>query len=263
MINLVRYDAACRAVAEARSVDEVKDILDVSAAMKAYARQAKNEQLEADAWEIRQRARRKLGELMQAQKETVGFNRGGGDQKSDHRVTEKPSDLPKLAEQGIDKNLAHAARTAAAIPAEKFEEHIQQGRNQITSRSAVDVTPAAPVRGTQGTGENEWYTPAEYVERAREVLAWIDLDPASSASAQQTIRADKYFSADDDGLARDWMGRVWLNPPYAQPLIAQFVHKLVEEVARARVVAAVMLTHNYTDTAWFQEAAAHYAPGIG
>jgi protein-S-isoprenylcysteine O-methyltransferase Ste14 len=38
-------------------------------------------QLEADVWEIRQRTRRKRGEFMQARKEAMGFNTGGGDQK--------------------------------------------------------------------------------------------------------------------------------------------------------------------------------------
>ena len=49
---LIRYDAACRAIAAAKSVDEVKDIRDVAIAMKAYARQAKNKSMEADAAEF-------------------------------------------------------------------------------------------------------------------------------------------------------------------------------------------------------------------
>ena len=39
------------------------------------------------------------------------------------------------------------------------------------------------VRGTLGTGENEWYAPESYIELARTVLKRIDLDPASSAVA--------------------------------------------------------------------------------
>lgn len=112
------------------------------------------------------------------------------------------------------------------------------------------------VRGTQGTGENEWHTPNEYLDLARAVLGEIDLDPASHEVAQKRVRAKKYYTRADDGLQHEWHGRIWLNPPYAQPLIANFIDKLIAEVKAARVAAAVVLTHNYTDTAWFQDAAA-------
>src|SRR5258708_6349592 len=75
--QLARYDAACRALAEAKTVDEVKDIRDQAMAMRLYAKQAKNRQLESDAFEIRLRAEARVGEMMAAQKETVGFSEGG------------------------------------------------------------------------------------------------------------------------------------------------------------------------------------------
>lgn len=103
----------------------------------------------------------------------------------------------------------------------------------------------------QGTGENEWYTPAKYVELARAVMGDIDVDPASSTKAQEIVRAGTFYTADDDGLAHEWNGRVWLNPPYSQPAIHQFAEKMVQEVSAGRAVEAIMLTHNYTDTAWF------------
>lgn len=117
------------------------------------------------------------------------------------------------------------------------------------------------VRGTEGTGENEWFTPGEYIKMAREVLGAIDLDPATHPQAQTIVQAEHYFTKEDNGLSQEWHGRVWLNPPYAQPLIAQFVSKMVSERKAGHVTAAIMLTHNYTDTAWFHEAA-HVANAI-
>ena len=107
----------------------------------------------------------------------------------------------------------------------------------------------------QGTGENEWYTPAKYIEMARRVLGDIELDPASSKAAQTIVQAEKWYSAENNGLKQSWCGKVWLNPPYSQPLIGQFITKLVEERSADNVSAAIVLTHNYTDTAWFHEAA--------
>ena len=76
---LIKCDAACRALAAAVTVDEVKDVRNVAMAMSLYARQAKNKDLEADAFEIRVRAERRLGEMMAEQRDTVGFarNRAG------------------------------------------------------------------------------------------------------------------------------------------------------------------------------------------
>src|SRR5882762_1046041 len=110
-------------------------------------------------------------------------------------------------------------------------------------------------RGTQGTGENEWHTPQQFLEHVRAVLGTIDLDPASSAAAQRVVKAEAYFNAAGNGLTKEWNGKIWLNPPYAQPLIAEFVDKMIAEVEARNVKEAIMLTHNYTDTTWFQDAA--------
>jgi len=128
MNELIKYNAACRAVAEAKSVDEVKDIRDKAIAMAAYARQAKNRDLEADAIEIRLRATRRLDQLRQAQKETVGLNEGTKGNIAHGRVDEKPT----LASQGIDKNLAHQARTLGALTEERFEQVVGDARDAVT-----------------------------------------------------------------------------------------------------------------------------------
>jgi phage N-6-adenine-methyltransferase len=121
---------------------------------------------------------------------------------------------------------------------------------------AVAEKEAKVVRGTAGTGENEWYTPAEIIQAVRGVLGGIDLDPASSEQAQKTVQALRYFTLKDDGLEQDWRGTVWLNPPYAQPFIENFADKMIAEIKALHVTSAIMLTHNYTDTAWFHKLAA-------
>lgn len=102
------------------------------------------------------------------------------------------------------------------------------------------------------SGENEWYTPAEYIEAARMVLGDIDLDPASNDTANQIVKAGQIFTADEGGLEQQWDGRVWMNPPYSQPLITQFCEKLAASVTAGTVTAAIVLVNNATETQWFR-----------
>jgi hypothetical protein len=117
-VNLIRYDAACKALAEAKAVDEVKEIRDRAIAMKTYASQAKNLQLEIDAVQIRIRAERRLGEMIKAQKETVGLAKG---QLRRGASVAPREDKPTLKAAGIDKHLAKRARKMAAAPEEVFK----------------------------------------------------------------------------------------------------------------------------------------------
>ena len=102
---------------------------------------------------------------------------------------------------------------------------------------------------TKYTGNEEWYTPKKYIDMAREVLGRIDIDPASNAFANEVVQATTYYTKEDDGLSKEWQGKMWLNPPYSS-IIANFIDKTCHSD-----VEAIVLTNNSTDTKWFAQAA--------
>lgn len=135
--SLANYDAACKALAAAKAVDEVQGIRAQAEAVRAYAKQAKNRQMEIDAAEIRIRAERRIGELMAAQGATVGKAEGQLRRGLESNPRET-SDPPTLAEAGIDKNLAHRARTYAAVPEKQFEQLLTKKRRRESTRVVLD-----------------------------------------------------------------------------------------------------------------------------
>jgi DNA N-6-adenine-methyltransferase (Dam) len=86
---------------------------------------------------------------------------------------------------------------------------------------------------------NEHYTPKQYLDAAREVLGSIDIDPASCAEANQVVNAAVFFTADDDGLTKEWNGNVWLNPPYGR-LVGDFIAKFIAECKADNVKAGIV-----------------------
>lgn len=119
-----------------------------------------------------------------------------------------------------------------------------QLREVIDGKAALTKAHVA-----NNSGENEWYTPEPILEAARAVLGAFDLDPASSELANKTVKAKRFFNAEQNGLEQEWTGRVWMNPPYAKDLIGRFADKLVASLDK---IEAITLTNNSTDTQWFQ-----------
>lgn len=126
--------------------------------------------------------------------------------------------------------------------------------------SLLEVTKEFPIEGcllsgkksriNQNSGNNEWYTPRYIIEAARETMGSIDLDPASSVIANQTVQAKHFYTKEDDGLKQPWYGNVWLNPPYSRTLIPQFSLAVINK--RQDYNQAIVLVNNATETIWCQ-----------
>lgn len=142
MTALLKYDAACRAVSEAKTLDEVKDVRDKAEAVRHYARQAKNRELEIDCAEIRIRAERKLGEILCLSKSSGQLNKGG-------RPSLRRIGRATLRDIGITKALSSRTQRLAAIPQVTFEKTLIRWRadatgidGRVTPGLALDPTAA-------------------------------------------------------------------------------------------------------------------------
>lgn len=125
MTALVRYEAARQALAEAKTVDEVKGILDRTEAVRAYARQTKDRTMENDAKEIRWRAQRRLGEMIRAGKADGSIPKGRP------KKVESDSTFPAvltLEEIGVDPQLSSRAQKYAELDGNSFERLIARCR---------------------------------------------------------------------------------------------------------------------------------------
>jgi hypothetical protein len=135
--ELVIYDAACRAIAAARTIDEVKEIANRAEAARAYARQAKNRQLEIDALEIRVRAERRLGEIIVALKEegagVQGRRSDAAESKWGHRA------FVKLRDIGIDGNVSAIAQRLALLPEERFSAELTAWRATAPTAARLET----------------------------------------------------------------------------------------------------------------------------
>jgi len=91
----------------------------------------------------------------------------------------------------------------------------------------------------------EWYTPAWIFDA---LGLEFDLDPASPFDHETPCPAATKYTVFDDGLSKEWFGRVFINPPYG-PTTGQWIQRLCAHGD------GIALVFSRTDTTWFHEAA--------
>lgn len=105
---------------------------------------------------------------------------------------------------------------------------------------------------------DEWYTPEYILDAARQVMGFIELDPASTEEANRYVKAQRIYTKDNNALEQDWQAMtVWLNPPYGRnhnvSIIRLFIEKLKYHYLRGDVGQAIILTTADIDELWWRQ----------
>jgi hypothetical protein len=117
-MQLTHYDAACRAIAQALAIDDVRNIHNNVVAVQAYAHQARNFAIEQMASEIRVRAEIRAGELL-AEMKRLGFRETGRPPKG--TKIGAPTSRVKLSDMGITRTESTKWQRLAKIPKPQVE----------------------------------------------------------------------------------------------------------------------------------------------
>lgn len=236
----------------------VKDYRDKAQAIVDYARKARlGLQAQNDAAERKLYAEHRLGEL------TTDMPKNAGAATPLH--DERALTVPTYEELGLDYVQVHRWQKVSGIKEAFVATYVNRVRANVELLQSglklgkddqTEVTTSGLVRAWQmevhkSSEEDEWLTPPEIVDGVLEVLGEVDLDPCSNTFGEPAVPAVSRFTEADDGLAREWGGRVYMNPPYGAA-IGAWVDKLRREYDDGNVTEAIALVPARTDTAWFQ-----------
>lgn len=192
----------------------------------------------SDDFKAQNCALKSLADQIPVHRNTVGYARGV--------LADGAPELVRAVERGDVK--VSAAAILSELPKDAQAEVLAGGREEVAA-----TVKAMKAHVGHATGDNEWYTPVPYIDAARATMGRIDCDPASSDIANATVQAKTYHTAETNGLMQPWGSRVWMNPPYAQPLISDFCSELIKRIDAGEVKQACVLVNNATETAWGQQ----------
>ncbi len=232
------YSQALEMIARAARVDEVKEIRDKAEAFRAYAIKARNREMEFLATEIRMRAERRAGQILIEDKRT-----GKLAVKEQGRPKEV-SLLVTLSDLGLTWNEAAQWQRIAKLSDHEFEQRLfrirANGKHGFLDTAFSSLS-------------EEWLSPKEILDSVETVLGRIDLDPCAERrdAAGANVPARARYTRQDDGLSKEWSGRVFMNPPYGS-MISGFVEKLITSWTEGNVEGAIALVPARTDTIWFR-----------
>lgn len=125
------------------------------------------------------------------------------------------------------------------------------------------IPPPAPKKGMGGhhspTSETEvWLTPPDVLA----ALGPFDLDPCAAPDPRPWDTASRHYNKAENGLSREWSGRVWLNPPYGPPsVIGPWMRRMVSHGRGTALIFARTETELFHETVWGKASAILFLKG--
>lgn len=227
--QLVLLGQAQRALAEATSLDEIKDIRDKAEAARKYVESARlGLKLQNHAAEVKLRAERRAGQLLSR------LNLPGGDRRS--RTAGKTVTLEDL---GLTKHQSSRWQREASVPEDVFERFLQEANEsalELTSRAllklAREFAPDKPGEESQAGGADDGsvFGSIEEIREAGLRFGCVYADPPLLVSAEETdafgrsaISIEQLCAlpvaelVEEDAHAHLWLGSSHL--PHAQAIL--------------------------------------------
>ncbi len=92
-----------------------------------------------------------------------------------------------------------------------------------------------------------WATPQDFFDLLNQIFRFhVDV-----CALPENAKCQKYFSPDEDGLAQEWHGTCWMNPPYGRE-IGAWVEKAYR-AAKTNGATVVCLLPARVDTKWWHQ----------
>lgn len=104
----------------------------------------------------------------------------------------------------------------------------------------------------QDSGNTEWWTPKPIVQVAKRLMGWIDLDPACSVEAWNYQGQHSGIHYADNGLEREWFGKVWMNHPFGRQHNMNWINRVVSTISDKEIEQACCITFASVSERWFQ-----------
>jgi phage N-6-adenine-methyltransferase len=122
---------------------------------------------------------------------------------------------------------------------------ISKGEQKKGAESATGTRRFKCVHFSRAT--DEWKTPQALFDELSWIYGGFTPDPCATP---QNAKCARFFTREDDGLAQQWDGKVFVNPPYGRD-IGRWVQKAFKESLRGAFVVCRLPAR--TDTCWWQD----------